>query len=1192
MRAGKVGAFVIVQQEKNQLRRYLLGQLAEADEEAVELRLLTDADYAEELDLLVDELTYEYASGVVSAEERGQFERRFFESEERREKLRFALALKKSVAEHEARRRRRNRILRYYLPVAASLLLAVGLGVVARRAFFGNSEVDEGLAALRTSFRERRPVEVRIPDLPYAPAEPLRGPVKGEPLQLRLAASLLLKAVAERPNAYSHRALGEYYLATREFDLAVEHLRAALALDAKDARAHGDLGAALLERGKILGEEAGRGGESMRDFGESLDHLNKALELDPDRLEALFNRALLNERMGVIEAAKDDWRAYLARDPDSEWAKEASDNLKALDEQQRLTSADEGQALRDFMSAYERGDEQGCLEILGRNYTSAGNSITNMLLDSHLDATTRGGGRVELEALEYIGRLASRRAGDNSTADLVGFYRRASPRQRAALARARRQVKTGYERLMRGEMSAALSELGQAKTAFDEAGDEYESALAEYLTGVCHLFRLDLVNADHALGRVLAFSEGRKYEWLRGQSLYRLAMQRQSESKYSEAVENARRAEELLERVDDVNSVIKVLIHLADEYEYLNDATQALSFLQRGLTLARKSNPKPSEVWGMHTAMGLNFNSLGLTAAALAHQKEALRIAKTQGGPVYVARSHAYIGVTYGNLQRYDEALGHIGLAQEEGNKLPDETGGQEIMANASLYAGEIYRRRGDHDRAIESYDRAINFYAGLKFPFFRYTAHRGRLLSLLARGNDPSAEQELRTVLDIFEQYRGNLTEAGQRNTFFDVEQGVYDRVINLAHARKKDSELAFDYSELSRARSLLAEMRRRAQAGAGDERPVTGAAPLLLSEVRRRMPADAQILQYAVLDDKILAWLVTRTEVWTEEIPVDSRALEEKVGALLRAINDPDGGGETERLTGELHDLLVARFESRLDPSKLLCVVPDKALHRVPFAALNSGKTGKHLFESYRLVTAPSSTVFIECCERARSMAGSRDATAPSAERLLSVGNPDFDRRAFPALDTLASAGAEAKGVAAFYSQPSLLLGGGAREKAVRDEITKSDVANFALHYVADERSDMQSGMALAGRRDGAPRDDDGFWQVFEIYQTEMPRTRLVVLSACQTGFERNYRGEGAVNLAHPFIAAGVPVVLASLWPVDSGSTARLMVSFHRHRTVERKPTLEALRLAQQELRGDERYRHPRHWAAFITIGGAADF
>ena len=105
-------------------------------------------------------------------------------------------------------------------------------------------------------------------------------------------------------------------------------------------------------------------------------------------------------------------------------------------------------------------------------------------------------------------------------------------------------------------------------------------------------------------------------------------------------------------------------------------------------------------------------------------------------------------------------------------------------------------------------------------------------------------------------------------------------------------------------------------------------------------------------------------------------------------------------------------------------------------------------------------------------------------------------------------------------------------------------------------------------------------------------LARTRLVVLSACQTGIEQQLRGEGPIGFARSFLVAGTPVVVASLWPVDSDATSELMILFHRFRKLEHLSTTEALTRAQQEIMTRGNYRNPYYWAGFIAIGGYSEF
>jgi CHAT domain-containing protein len=96
-------------------------------------------------------------------------------------------------------------------------------------------------------------------------------------------------------------------------------------------------------------------------------------------------------------------------------------------------------------------------------------------------------------------------------------------------------------------------------------------------------------------------------------------------------------------------------------------------------------------------------------------------------------------------------------------------------------------------------------------------------------------------------------------------------------------------------------------------------------------------------------------------------------------------------------------------------------------------------------------------------------------------------------------------------------------------------------------------------------------------------------VVLAACRTAAGAVSRVEGALSLGRPFLAAGVPDVVASLWDIDDTVSRRFFVSFHRSLLEEGDPLL-ALRKAQIAfLHGDDAsLAHPASWAGFICMGG----
>jgi CHAT domain-containing protein len=127
--------------------------------------------------------------------------------------------------------------------------------------------------------------------------------------------------------------------------------------------------------------------------------------------------------------------------------------------------------------------------------------------------------------------------------------------------------------------------------------------------------------------------------------------------------------------------------------------------------------------------------------------------------------------------------------------------------------------------------------------------------------------------------------------------------------------------------------------------------------------------------------------------------------------------------------------------------------------------------------------------------------------------------------------------------------------------------------------------SGLALAGaNRFGRSGDEDQFGadssnrilSALEVEGLDLPRARLVVLSACETGLGEGAHGEGSFSLQRAFHVAGAQTVVSSLWQVPDRATALLMARFYRNLWKEKMPRLAALREAQRWLR-EEAKRNP---------------
>jgi CHAT domain-containing protein len=256
---------------------------------------------------------------------------------------------------------------------------------------------------------------------------------------------------------------------------------------------------------------------------------------------------------------------------------------------------------------------------------------------------------------------------------------------------------------------------------------------------------------------------------------------------------------------------------------------------------------------------------------------------------------------------------------------------------------------------------------------------------------------------------------------------------------------------------------------------------------------------------------------------------------------------------------------------------IIPDKQLARVPFGALPL-TDGRYAVNEFEMQFAPSASAFL-------AMTAKANAAPATDEKLLAVGDPPLDRTRYPSLGPLPGAEREIREASANYDAPVTVSANAISKGLVLEELGRADVFHFAGHYVYDGRSPSASGLLLGA-------GDDGLLTNPEIAAHDLSRLRLVVLSACRTGSEQVLGGEGMLGAARTFLGAGIPLVVASQWEVDSTATAELMVRFHKFRKADGLSTTRALRRAQLSMLEHPRYRDPFYWAPFIAYGAYVDY
>ncbi|HWE84690.1 MAG TPA: CHAT domain-containing protein [Terracidiphilus sp.] len=365
---------------------------------------------------------------------------------------------------------------------------------------------------------------------------------------------------------------------------------------------------------------------------------------------------------------------------------------------------------------------------------------------------------------------------------------------------------------------------------------------------------------------------------------------------------------------------------------------------------------------------------------------------------------------------------------------------------------------------------------------------------------------------------------------------------------------------------------------------------APIGLSATQNRLPARTALIEYAVLDGEIAAFVVTRNSAKELRWPANTARLP----AMLRRLSDQLSSAPVEEsnLDAELDSasqVLLAPVLGALAPQiDKLIIVPTQSLALVPFHALplpRQVSSGAHGAE--KKTVAPGSAAD----PASRPLVIDRYAVAylPSASTLQflhfgpssastdlflgAIGNVSSENR--PALPgTLA----ETAAIQRLYPAAVRVTGAEFTHDAAVKALLEHQEVHFATHGRFEQQSPFFSALITAPA-EGQPTK----LALYELTNMEV-RARLVILSACETDRGPITRGDEGVGLTRTFLQAGAESVVSSLWKVSDESTALLMESLHAHlRLGELAP--DALRHAELEVR--QKFPQPFYWAAFVATG-----
>ena len=705
-----------------------------------------------------------------------------------------------------------------------------------------------------------------------------------------------------------------------------------------------------------------------------------------------------------------------------------------------------------------------------------------------------------------------------------------------------------------------------------------------------------------------------------------IAMMHQGEAyvqmgQYQQALQYLEKASQRLEPLQMPQRQAWCQVRLAHVHTQLNHWPQAEAHLERAENYYQQTGQvdNSSNIFNLRARLSI---SQGKEREALQFLQLAIEAAGQLEEWPEVAESQRLLGHILSELGRFDEAFGHLQTADASFTEM-----GMVIdQAACQIDLGDYYSRTNNPAAARAAWQQALSVIAGAA-PELEWRAHFGLARLAEAANYDLIALAAYRRASQALTQLRRNLWQPAVAGSYLTHPMIMFDRALSLAAklsatkdalqfieeskaqtiAKQLTAPLSAGYSLPNEATDLVAEIRWLQQKLKESTMPGFGGLVTrrelhqnfiqkvrqydeLMSRVERaqksshqpQVPDDAfdmvQFRQTAVdslgerwlavnyyqNDAEITAIALTPTTSFSWSTPITPAlhfSLENcrKVGPR-RPLSSQD-------LTILGSALLPDTVYNRLTPDTHLLIVPNRKLHRLPWAALGIGGTNTPLVTACIPVVVPSLQSVLSLWQR-HQPANPQLSTAG-----LLVAVAEFQGRHAPLPDVRQETEML---VQLFGSQLECLIDEDAtfeNWRATKQENSTPHFLHLATHAFSDQITGRLSGLAL---------HDRDFW--LDELQQLAPLPPLVTLSACSGLRNLVHEGDEQIGLAITCLSAGAQRVVGSLWPILDESTPGFMRNFYRG-VLNGQGVAEAL--AQAQRTAVQTQADNMQWGSFQCIG-----
>ncbi|SEO02800.1 CHAT domain-containing protein [Rhodospirillales bacterium URHD0017] len=383
-------------------------------------------------------------------------------------------------------------------------------------------------------------------------------------------------------------------------------------------------------------------------------------------------------------------------------------------------------------------------------------------------------------------------------------------------------------------------------------------------------------------------------------------------------------------------------------------------------------------------------------------------------------------------------------------------------------------------------------------------------------------------------------------------------------------------------------------------------------LATVQQLLLADEALVLHALIFSRVGKVCIRADGVQSSVQAVDSTARTDSrlLMAALTAVHPASNEADSQFPATQavrLGKLLFGGLEDCLRRSPRVYVVssPD-IVEQVPPAALlaelppvlGNGydlRTARWLGRDHAFVRTSSINAFVATKRLSRVRSATLDYLGVG-DPALAPGSPGVValRGGLNSLQELPETADEVQRVAGLFdkSKARLLQRQSATEEDFRlQPLSEFDVMHFATHgLIREELPGLAEPSLVFTPRPGGDILNDGLLTASQIATLPL-RARLVVLSACNSArYEPSVIDSGIQGLSTSFAIAGVPSMIAALWPVESALARNLIIDTFRTARGGNAAVADALAMAvRRHLDGPtpRPLLHPRFWAALVVLG-----